>query len=117
MMTILEHSQTPTPTPKPDTVSVTATASEVKKPSGPTKSKHVFEDSNDTGSGVSVIEDGEPVAIKSDLSSSCHVDVDRIREKIKKRNFVKRKRVEEIDDGDDWIERELENGIVLESGN
>lgn len=118
------------------------TVSEISKST--TKSnyvkKQVFENSydtincvdktSDTGSGVS---DCEPVAIKSDSSSSCkivsvegmstggnnsQVDVDRIREKIKKRNSIKtmkRKRVEEDMDGDEWIERELEDGIVLES--
>ncbi|XP_076893395.1 cyclin-T1-3-like [Bidens hawaiensis] len=92
---------------------------------------------SDTGSGVSVVEDGdigEPVTInKSDLSSSCKttnsvkgivgncagVDVNKIREKIKNRNLIKtmkRAREEEAkDDGEDWIERELENGIVLQS--
>ncbi|XP_024989857.1 cyclin-T1-3-like isoform X2 [Cynara cardunculus var. scolymus] len=91
---------------------------------------------SDTGSAVSVVEDGdsgEPVTVKSDLSSSCkivsvggivgngQVDVNRIREKLKKRNFVKtmkRKHVEDLDDeidGEAWIERELEDGIVLES--
>ena len=92
--------------------------------------------SSDTGSAVSVVEDGdsgEPVTVKSDLSSSCNtvklggtavssqVDVNRIREKLKKRNSIKtmkRKRVEDTDDemdGEAWIERELENGIVLDS--
>ncbi|KAI3821011.1 hypothetical protein L1987_08567 [Smallanthus sonchifolius] len=91
---------------------------------------------SDTGSGVSVVEDGdigEPVTVKSELSSSCKivsvgaiigksqvVDVNKIREKLKNRNLIKtmkRKRVEEgmDDDGEDWIERELENGIVLQS--
>lgn len=91
---------------------------------------------SDTGSAVSVVEDGdsgEPVTVKSDLSSSCNtvklggtavssqVDVNRIREKLKKRNLIKtmkRKRVEDTDDeidGEAWIERELENGIVLDS--
>ncbi|KAI3686655.1 hypothetical protein L1987_80338 [Smallanthus sonchifolius] len=91
---------------------------------------------SDTGSGVSVVEDGdigEPVTVKSDLRSSCKivsvggilgksqvVDVNKIREKLKNRNLIKtmkRKRVEEgMDDyGEDWIERELENGIVLQS--
>ena len=92
---------------------------------------------SDTCSAVSVVEDGdsggEPVMVKSDLSSSCkivsvggmvgnsQVDVNRIREKLKKKNSIKimkRKRVEDLDDeidGEDWIERELENGIVLES--
>ncbi|KAJ9567123.1 hypothetical protein OSB04_003089 [Centaurea solstitialis] len=92
---------------------------------------------SDTGSAVSVVEDGdsggEPVMVKSDLSSSCkivsvggivgngQVDVNRIREKLKNRNFIKtmkRKRVEDLDDeidGEAWIERELEDGIVLES--
>ncbi|GJT74315.1 cyclin-T1-3-like protein isoform X1 [Tanacetum coccineum] len=91
---------------------------------------------SDTGSAVSVVEDGdsgEPVTVKSDLSSSCNtvklggtavssqLDVNRIREKLKKRNSIKtmkRKRVEDTDDeidGEAWIERELENGIVLDS--
>nr|XP_043606299.1 cyclin-T1-3-like [Erigeron canadensis]XP_043606301.1 cyclin-T1-3-like [Erigeron canadensis] len=85
---------------------------------------------SDTGSAVSVVEDGdsgEPVTV-SDLSSICKVvlaevvvDVNRIREKLKKRNSaetMKRKRIEDMGnevDGEDWIERELENGIVLES--
>nr|GEV66728.1 cyclin-T1-3-like isoform X1 [Tanacetum cinerariifolium] len=91
---------------------------------------------SDTGSAVNVVEDGdsgEPVTAKSDLSSSCNtvklggtavssqLDVNRIREKLKKRNSIKsmkRKRVEDTYDeidGEAWIERELENGIVLDS--
>ncbi|XP_076911346.1 cyclin-T1-3-like [Bidens hawaiensis] len=121
---------------------------------------------SETGSGVSVVEDGdigEPVTLnksdlsssckttnlvkgivgncvgvdpvtlnKSDLSSSCKttnsvkgivgnctgVDVNKIREKIKNRSLIKtmkRAREEVKDDGEDWIERELENGIVLQS--
>ncbi|KAM0019096.1 putative cyclin domain-containing protein [Helianthus debilis subsp. tardiflorus] len=96
---------------------------------------------SDTGSGGSVVEDGEPITVKSDLSSSCKVvnsvgvvdvsssckvvnsvgvvDVNKIREKLKNRNLnktMKRARVEEgVNDGEDWIERELENGIVLQS--
>ncbi|KAK9080324.1 hypothetical protein SSX86_000082 [Deinandra increscens subsp. villosa] len=87
---------------------------------------------SDMGSGVSVVEDGdigEPVTVKSDLSSSSKtdsvgvnsaiVDVNKIREKLKNRNLIKsmkRKLVEEgVDDETDWIEREIEDGIVLQS--
>ncbi|CAH1420088.1 unnamed protein product [Lactuca virosa] len=135
MMSLWEQSQSQTVTLSGSEISKSTTYS----PESATKSnyvkKQVFEDSydtincvdktSDTGSGVSVVEDGEPVAIKSDLSSGCkiggnnsQVDVDRIREKIKKRNSIKtmkRKCVEEDMDGDEWIERELEDGIVLES--
>lgn len=148
MMSLLEQSQTQTLAPKDESAATTYSPQSATL-SGPTTSncvkKQDFDNahdtpkelpkchSSDTGSAVSVIEDGdsggEPVAIKSDLSSSCkivsvactagnsQVDVDRIREKLKKRNSLKamkRKRVEDMD-GDDWIERELENGIVLES--
>ncbi|XP_071702307.1 cyclin-T1-4-like [Rutidosis leptorrhynchoides] len=90
---------------------------------------------SDTGSAASVVEDGdsgEPVAVKSDLSSSFklvsvgatvsnRVDVNAIREKLKKMinlQNVKRKRVEDTgDDIDDeaWIEKELEDVVVSES--
>lgn len=143
MMSLWAQSQTQTQAPKDQ--STTTYSPHSATLTGPTKStpselpnchgtpKELPNcQTSDTGSAVSVVEDGdggEPVTVKSDLSSSCkivsvgctagtsQVDVDRIKEKIKKRNLLKsmkRKRVEDVD-GDDWIERELENGIVLES--
>lgn len=90
---------------------------------------------SDSGSAASVVEDceGEPVTGKSDLNSSykivsvedgsAKIDVNRIRETFKKRRkdrITDRKLVEDKDDDMDseaWIERELENGIKLESAN
>lgn len=88
---------------------------------------------SDSGSAVSVVDDceGEPVAGKSDLNSSykivslgegsAKIDVNRIRETFRKRKndgIVNRKSVEDKDDVVDseaWIERELENGIMVDS--
>lgn len=90
---------------------------------------------SDSGSADSVVEDceGEPVREKSDLNSSCKIvsiegghakiDVNRIRDTFRKRRrdrITNRKLVEDKDDEMDseaWIERELENGIKLESAN
>lgn len=88
---------------------------------------------SDSGSAVSVVEDseGEPITRKSDLKSSykivpveagsAKIDVNRIRETVKKRRkdrIINQKLVEDTDDvldGEAWIERELENGIKVES--
>lgn len=146
MMRLWEHSQRQTLAPKNQ--KVTESPARKAPPTTPIcEKKEAFEkvhdtsrettnrQTSDTGSGVSVVEDGdisEPVTVKSGLSSSCKivsvggkfgnnqlVDVNKIKEKLKQRNLdktMKRKRAEEgMDDGEDWIERELENGIVLQS--
>ncbi|KAK1407473.1 hypothetical protein QVD17_39089 [Tagetes erecta] len=148
MMRLWEHSQSQSQSVAPKNKKVTESPTRKATTTIPNcEKKETFENvhdtfrettnrqTSDTGSGVSAVEDGdigEPVTVKSDLSSSCKivsvggkfgnsqlVDVNKIKEKLKKRNLIKtmkRKRVEEgMDDGEDWIERELENGIVLQS--
>ncbi|KAL6992388.1 hypothetical protein U1Q18_010497 [Sarracenia purpurea var. burkii] len=89
---------------------------------------------SDCGSTNSAVEDGdgEPKSGQSVLNSSSKiisvqggeskVDVDRIRETLKRRRcdkILNKKLVETIDDemvdGEAWIERELENGIEVET--
>lgn len=89
---------------------------------------------SDCGSADSVVEDCEdqPVRGKSDLNMSCKIvsiegnsskiDVDRIRElrKRKRDKITNMKLLEDKDnemDSEAWIERELEDGIWLESAN
>lgn len=87
---------------------------------------------SDCASANSVVEDdggdGKPKAGESDQNSSSKIvsvhggdgkiDVNRIREALKRRRCertVNKKLVEAMDDSEAWIERELENGIELET--
>lgn len=89
---------------------------------------------SDCGSADSVVEDSEdpPVREKSDLKLNCKIvsiegsspkiDVDRIRElRKRKRDMISNRKLLEdqgnVMDSDAWIEREIENGIRLESAN
>lgn len=94
--------------------------------------KGIRSQTSDCGSAVSVVEDGdfEPKMGKVDQNTKSiqaagsKIDVDRIRNALKRRRseqrVVDKKSVEGMDDEIDseaWIERELENGVELDTAN
>lgn len=101
----------------------------------PLKETKVHCQASDCGSADSVVEDcdDQPVREKSDVNLSCKIvsiesssskiNLDRIKElrKRKRDMIASRKLLEdegkEMMDSEAWIERELENGIQLESAN
>lgn len=99
--------------------------------------KEVLPSQTSDSASSSIVEDGEgdshPRHVESDHDPGCKIisvhntyskiDANRIREALKRRKFdvaANRKFAAsinpEIDDGEAWIERELEKGIELESG-
>lgn len=94
--------------------------------------KGIRSQTSDCGSAISVVEDGdfEPKTGKLDQNTKSiqaadsKIDVDRIRNALKRKRsgqrVVDKKSVEGMDDEIDseaWIERELENGIELDTAN